>query len=270
MSDKYKSYTITLVMADGKEHQIPFVLPIPDKGEKGDTGERGEKGDRGERGSQGTQGEKGEQGVSVLFFNGNFYDDVDTMLCSTSQFNRQPLLGDLVVTKDGILCEVTGLFAEGTACNIKRLTVIKGEKGDKGDAGSIKFIPVVALPIEQIDESAIYLMPIENADGENRFAEYVYINSKWETLGAVTVNVDHSEYVKFTDYATADKAGVVNGGKPYAFLVTSNGTPSADGLRLDEYNKGSTALFVGKGTLENIKNDFLSVRYRKNLSCTCL
>lgn len=85
----------------------------------------------------------------------------------------------------------------------------KGEKGDKGDAGSIKFIPVAELPTENIDEAAIYLLPVENADGENRFTEYVYIDGKWEVIGAITVQVDHSEYVKFTDYPTAGKAGVV-------------------------------------------------------------
>jgi hypothetical protein len=83
----------------------------------------------------------------------------------------------------------------------------KGEKGDKGDAGSITFKPVSELPTENIDNSVIYLVPIEG-DGDNTFAEYVYIDGKWELLGSVALNVDHSEYVKFTDYATASKAGV--------------------------------------------------------------
>jgi hypothetical protein len=84
----------------------------------------------------------------------------------------------------------------------------KGDKGEKGDAGAIKFITVVALPTENIDESAIYLVPIENADGENRFTEYAYIDGKWETLGAISIQVDHSEYVKFTDRDTFVKGGV--------------------------------------------------------------
>lgn len=92
---------------------------------------------------------------------------------------------------------------------IKGETGEKGEKGDKGDAGSIKFIPVAELPAENIDDGAIYLLPIENADGENRFTEYVYIDGQWETIGAITVQVDHSEYVKFTDYASTTKVGVM-------------------------------------------------------------
>lgn len=100
----------------------------------------------------------------------------------------------------------------------------KGDKGEKGDAGAIKFITAVSLPTENIDDSAIYLVPMADGTDENRFAEYAYIDGKWETLGAVTLNVDHSEYVKFTDYATDSKAGVVrvadNGG--YGIYIYPN------------------------------------------------
>ena len=98
----------------------------------------------------------------------------------------------------------------------------KGEKGDKGDAGVIKFIPVVSLPTENIDGSAIYLLPVEDSEEENRFTEYVYIDGKWETIGAISVQVDHSEYVKHTDYVI-DKgtAGIVKtDGNTYGILAS--------------------------------------------------
>ena len=101
----------------------------------------------------------------------------------------------------------------------------KGDKGEKGDAGSIKMIPVVELPTENIDYSAIYLVPIEG-DDENTFAEYVYIDGKWEVLGSVALNVDHSEYVKFTDYATASKAGVFKVDAEKGFTVGNDGVAS--------------------------------------------
>lgn len=84
----------------------------------------------------------------------------------------------------------------------------KGEKGEKGDAGSIKFIPVPAsetddpkdaLPKENIDESAIYIIPDPDGAEENRFIEYVYIAGSWEVLGKISVQVDHSEFVKKTN-----------------------------------------------------------------------
>ena len=76
----------------------------------------------------------------------------------------------------------------------------KGEKGDKGDAGAIKFMAVTSLPTENIATDAIYLLPMPDGTGENIFAEYVYIDGKWEVLGSVALNVDHSEYVKFEDF----------------------------------------------------------------------
>lgn len=100
----------------------------------------------------------------------------------------------------------------------------KGEKGEKGDAGSVKLIPVAELPTENIEEDAIYLLPIEGSE-KNRFAEYVYIDGKWEVLGTITVNVDHSEFVKKTDYATSKTAGVLKCDRGY-------------GITVDEYGRG--------------------------------
>lgn len=106
---------------------------------------------------------------------------------------------------DDVYNQIIGLIEAGM---LKGEQGDKGDKGDKGDAGSISFKPVAELPTENIDNSVIYLVPIEG-DGENTFAEYVYIDGKWELLGSVALNVDHSEYVKFTDYATVSKAGVI-------------------------------------------------------------
>ena len=98
-----------------------------------------------------------------------------------------------------------------------------GRQGERGEPGSIRFIPVVTLPTENIDESAIYLLPLENEAGENRFTEYAYIDGKWEVIGAITVQVDHSEYVKFTDYASELKAGVLKIPSSIIFGVDSKG-----------------------------------------------
>ena len=72
------------------------------------------------------------------------------------------------------------------------------------------FIIVDELP-EEGYANKIYLVPIADGETPNVFDEYLWVYSHWEYFGRSSLNLDLSEYVKFTDYATADKAGVVKG-----------------------------------------------------------
>jgi hypothetical protein len=101
----------------------------------------------------------------------------------------------------------------------------KGEKGDKGEAGVVEFIVVAELPTKDI-KNAIYLLPEKDADGSNLFAEYIYVNGKWEQIGSASVEINLDEFVKKTDYATGTVAGVVRVGaglkmEPYGLLITN-------------------------------------------------
>ena len=78
-----------------------------------------------------------------------------------------------------------------------------GKKGDKGDPGSISFIIVTELPEDNIDESAIYLVPAENPSEDNKFVEYFYANGRWEMLPGGGINIDLTEYLKKSDAANA-------------------------------------------------------------------
>ncbi len=75
-------------------------------------------------------------------------------------------------------------------------------------SGVVEFIPVTELPNDNI-KNAIYLLPIKGGEQENLFEEYIYVDGKWELLGTTSVQVDLTDYVKNSDYATADKGGVV-------------------------------------------------------------
>lgn len=105
---------------------------------------------------------------------------------------------------------------------------VKGDKGEKGDAGSIKFIIVNELPTEDIDESAMYLKRIVIEEGkeeeeQNKYEEYIYTENGWELVGTAKVEVDLTEYVKNTDYATQDKAGVVKYSSNWGINMNSTG-----------------------------------------------
>ena len=64
--------------------------------------------------------------------------------------------------------------------------------------------------------NVLYFIPIDDAEDDNLFEEWVWLNKGteeepnfgWERIGSKKVTIDHSEYVKFTDYATTSKAGV--------------------------------------------------------------
>ena len=69
---------------------------------------------------------------------------------------------------------------------------------------------VDTLPTENIDENTIYLVSKASGIGNDYYDEYLYINGIWELIG--TTKVDLTEYVKFTDYATPEKFGVLKAG----------------------------------------------------------
>ena len=76
-------------------------------------------------------------------------------------------------------------------------------------------VPTIANP----DTETFYLVP--GGDGNNLFIEWVYVNGAWERFGSA--DVDLSNYVQKTDYATSDNAGVmkVNSAALYGMFVDS-------------------------------------------------
>jgi hypothetical protein len=114
-------------------------------------------------------------------------------------------------------------------------------------------IVVQTLPTHDIDDSAIYLVPLENPTEEgNNYAEYVYINGQWELLGKIGVHVDLTDYVKNTDYANSSKGGVFRTNNKYATQVNGYGYLQAQTNTNEQYQSGDNLMFISKGTLENV------------------
>lgn len=67
---------------------------------------------------------------------------------------------------------------------------------------------------------------------------------------------DLSNYVKNTNYATYDKAGVLRANSS-GFNVGTDGIPGAEQYELDNYKSIPNNTFISKGTLENIKDDYV-------------
>ena len=74
-----------------------------------------------------------------------------------------------------------------------------------------------------------------------------------EAIDTELENIDThlTDYVKNTDYASANTGGVIKGNVS-GFLVSTNGTPSGDTRTFENYSSAGNALFISKGTLENV------------------
>ena len=123
-------------------------------------------------------------------------------------------------------------------------------KGDKGDPGAIKMIIVNELP-ETGEDDTIYLVPITPDTSGNNYAEYVYINGAWELLGKIGVQVDLTDYVKNTDYASSSKGGVIKATLDFGLYNDSQGLRGYT-KNYTEYLNGGNGQIIGKGTLENV------------------
>lgn len=86
-----------------------------------------------------------------------------------------------------------------------------GPQGPKGDTGSLKYIVVQQLPTENIDTSAIYLVPTSSTTQEDHYDEYIYVNNRWEKIG--NKSIDLTNYMQKSVYDTNGNGIVDNAEK---------------------------------------------------------
>ena len=133
------------------------------------------------------------------------------------------------------------------------ITIVpQGPQGEPGVPGAVKFIIVQTLPTEDIQTDAIYLVPSDDPTTQDLYQEYMYINNQWELLGQKQIVVDLTDYVQFTDYATANKGGVIKSRVNLGFGVDGEGRPFANTQTYGQYGIISDNYFISKGTLENV------------------
>ena len=157
---------------------------------------------------------------------------------------------DVEASKTGHTATITITRKDGTSYDVEVLDGEKGDKGDKGEPGAIKMVIVNVLPATGQDDT-IYLVPNTDPETQNNYDEYVYVNGQWEKLGGIQVEVDLTDYVKNTDYASSSKGGVVKA-NVNGFNIGSTGNPYALELTYANYQQYGGGSFVGKGTLEAV------------------
>ena len=128
--------------------------------------------------------------------------------------------------------------------------------------GELKFIELVEKLPTTGESNKLYLALKNDTEENNIFDEWVWVGTTWEKIGETKVsgNIDLSNYVQKTDYASTLKAGVIKAGGHtyYGFTVSPNGIPYVDAYSLEEYNNMVyPASFISKQTLENVKGDLV-------------
>ena len=56
---------------------------------------------------------------------------------------------------------------------------------DLGIKAGAQFKVVSQLPVTDIDETTVYLVPIQIGQADNIYQEWIYINNKWEKIGVL-------------------------------------------------------------------------------------
>lgn len=160
---------------------------------------------------------------------------------------------DVEASKEEHTTTITITRKDGTSYDVQVLDGEKGDKGDKGEPGAIKMVIVNVLPTTG-QEDTIYLVPIDEPETGNNYDEYIYTNGQWEKLGGIQVQVDLTDYVKFTDYADNGYSGVIETNLAYGTKM-NNGSLACEVFSYSDYVLGSDfddEGFISKGTLKNV------------------
>lgn len=130
-----------------------------------------------------------------------------------------------------------------------------------GAGGGAGFDVQVVQELPSTGQKGIIYLLAKDGAAPDVYDEYVWIESTqtFELIG--TTQIDLSNYVKNTDYAAykngADRAGVIKVSTILGTNTTSDGYIVATTRSLNQYNSDKATCIIGKGTLENIKDDYV-------------
>lgn len=80
---------------------------------------------------------------------------------------------------------------------------------NEGGGGGVDqhFIIVQSLPTEDIDTTAIYLVPKAEAEERNLYDEYIFVNNSWEKIGDTAI--DLKDYLKKDSVEAGDNISII-------------------------------------------------------------
>lgn len=191
-------------------------------------------------------------------------------------------LGDLsqLLTSDksSAVAAINETIREGVANNIDALSITKSNDnkiqtvgvidsnakgyatktwtGTRNEYNSIqnKNANTLYYIIDDDDEHELVANKVKTIDENSNNTQYPSAKAVYDRIKEAAP--DLSNYVQYDNYAVSNKGGVIKGNLN-GFNVDSSGTPLANVYNKENYDSADESIFISKGTLENIKNDYV-------------
>ena len=191
-------------------------------------------------------------------------------------------LGDLsqLLTSDksSAVAAINETIREGVANNIDALSITKSNDnkiqtvgvidsnakgyatktwtGTRNEYNSIrnKNANTLYYIIDDDDEHELVANKVKTIDENSNNTQYPSAKAVYDSIKESAP--DLSNYVQYDNYAVSNKGGVIKGNLN-GFNVDSSGTPLANVYNEENYDSANESIFISKGTLENIKDDYV-------------
>lgn len=191
-------------------------------------------------------------------------------------------LGDLsqllTSDKNSVVAAINETIIEGVANNIDALSITKSNDnkiqtvgvidsnakgyatktwtGTRNEYNSIqnKNANTLYYIIDDDDEHELVANKVKTIDENSNDTQYPSAKAVYDRIKEAAP--DLSNYVQYDNYAVSNKGGVIKGNLN-GFNVDSSGTPSANVYNKENYDSANESVFISKGTLENIKDDYV-------------
>ena len=123
---------------------------------------------------------------------------------------------------------------------------------------------ITPITVNKTDGSS-QVFNVEAKNGQDGLTPSIGENGNWflgdtdtgkPSRGEIGPTPDLTDYVKNTDYAKDGQGGVISTGNHFR-VYSNNGVPYVNSINSEQYSSSGDNIFIGKGTLENIKDDYV-------------
>ena len=169
------------------------------------------------RGPQGETGPKGQKGDSYIL--------TDADKTEIAQKVKLPTKTSELENDSNFVSDENYIHTDNNFTNEEK-TKLENDVATKDyveqEIATFDFIKIVEALPEQGLPNRTYFVPKTDQQTNDLYDEYMWVNSKWEFVGTRQIEVDLTNYVKNTDFATTIKGGIVQIAAGGGLVVDNN------------------------------------------------